>query len=89
MPPRADTRVSFSFHDRHPKIYHMLVFYARRYPDLLILTILGQIGLLRRPYWQKVMLWRLATGSFLSRYVLLGLSVVYILRGPQHELGQD
>ena len=86
MPPRTNDRAAFSFQTRHPKLYHLLVFYARRYPDLILLTVLGQFGFLRRSHWQKVMLWRLATGSFLSRYVLLGLSVIYVVKAPRNEI---
>lgn len=77
MPPRRSK--TDAFQSRHPVVYASLVFGARMYPALILLTMVSNFGVLRRPWWQRVLLWKCSYWSFMSRYVLVAMSILYVL----------
>jgi len=48
---------------------------------LLLATTLFAAGLMKRPLWERVFMWRAAMFSFLSRWVLVSCAITWTLRG--------
>jgi len=54
---------------------------ARIYPVLILLTMASNFSIFRRPLWQRVLLWKCSYWSFVSRYALVAMSILYVLGG--------
>lgn len=88
MPPsRRSTGVPFQA--RHPRCYAFLVFSARRYHELLLMTMVSNLSFLKRPLWQRLLLFNLTSLSFISRQVLVAMSVFYVLRSSEEPDARD
>jgi len=87
MPPtRNNVRAILPFEKAHPYLRRVLSYFAKSMTPLTVLILLSNTGFVRRPVWVRVVLWRLAYFSYVSRFALVGLNIAYVVNGPGAEL---
>lgn len=91
MPPQQRTSASHvhgddddndtAFGRAHPELQKSLITACQLSSPLLIATILWTAGFLKRPKWERILLWRAALFGFLSRWVLVSCAITWTLNG--------
>lgn len=95
MPPQrsqdADDNKTTAFGRAHPNLQKTLIASCQACPFLLIATILMGAGVLKRPKWERIFLWRAALWSFLSRWILVSCAITWSWNdwGRDNERGQE
>ncbi|RVX71809.1 hypothetical protein B0A52_04208 [Exophiala mesophila] len=78
--PGADVYQT-AFSRAHPTWQKLLVTSMKLSTPLLITATLFAAGLMKRPLWERVFMWRAALVSFLSRWVLVTWTIAWTLNG--------
>jgi len=88
MPPRRQSPPAGPTDERdtafgraHPNFQRALIVACQASPPLLIATILWTAGVMKRPMWERMAVWRAAWWSFVSRWVLVSCAITWTLAG--------
>ncbi|KIW15496.1 hypothetical protein PV08_05542 [Exophiala spinifera] len=94
--PAQANEYSTAFGRAHPTLAKGLVMVCQSSGPLLIGTLLWTAGVLRRPMWERVTLWRAYLWTFISRWVLVSCAITWSLAGwegqngdPAEDVGQN
>ncbi|KAI1628974.1 hypothetical protein EDD37DRAFT_30834 [Exophiala viscosa] len=85
MPPRStstpnhDTDTAFG--RAHPNLQKTLIAACQASGPLLIGTILWSAGFMKRPMWERALLWRAYLWTYISRWVLVSCAITWTLAG--------
>ncbi|KAK5047921.1 hypothetical protein LTR84_006109 [Exophiala bonariae] len=79
--PRRPRRYVLGFERAHPNIQDLLIRACDASTPLLLATILACAGVMKRPPWERSVLWYAALGGFLSRWVAVTCAVTWMLNG--------
>jgi hypothetical protein len=81
MPPRSRRHQhpsqTTAFGRSHPNLQRLLLWCCEASPYLMLATIATGAGILKRPLWQRALLWRAALWSFLARWILVGCAITW------------
>ncbi|KAK5197472.1 hypothetical protein LTR99_007842 [Exophiala xenobiotica] len=86
-PPSQGYSTDTAFGRAHPKVMKGLIVACQFSGPLLIGTLLWTAGFLKRPMWERVMMWRAYLWTYISRWVLVSCAITWTLNGwgPQDE----
>lgn len=87
MPPHDDRNTAFG--RAHPNLQKTLIVACQASPPLLIATILWTAGVMKRPMWERVLVWRAALWSFVSRWVLVSCAITWTLAGWEEGYAEE
>jgi len=80
-PPRRSSPTNndkdTSFGRAHPNVQKALIMACQASSPLLVATVLWGAGVMRRPMWERALMWRAAWLSFVSRWILVGCAITW------------